>query len=78
MVAFVKGEAKPIRRLNQSKFDGCNKCDYATWCRAAMRNGGEPDLTLLGTDYEALIGTVRNVGYRFMPEEAPELQPVTP
>ena len=32
----------------------------------------------LGTDYEALIGTVRNVGYRFMPEEAPELQPVTP
>ena len=53
MVAFVKGEAKPIRRLNQSKFDGCNKCDYAAWCRAAMRNGGEPDLTLLGTDYEA-------------------------
>ncbi len=27
----------------------------------------------LGTDYETLIGTVRNVGYRFMPEEAPEL-----
>ena len=31
----------------------------------------------LGTDYEALIGTVRNVGYRFMPEEAPETQPVS-
>ncbi|CAN7308829.1 response regulator transcription factor [Knoellia sp. LjRoot47] len=24
----------------------------------------------LGSDYEALIGTVRNVGYRFVPEEA--------
>ena len=26
----------------------------------------------LGTDHEVLIGTVRNVGYRFVPEEAPE------
>ncbi len=25
----------------------------------------------LGTDYETLIGTVRNVGYRFVPEEQP-------
>ena len=24
----------------------------------------------LGSDHEALIGTVRNVGYRFVPEEA--------
>jgi DNA-binding response OmpR family regulator len=24
----------------------------------------------LGTDYEVLIGTVRNVGYRFVPEVA--------
>ena len=24
----------------------------------------------LGTDYEVLIGTVRNVGYRFVPETA--------
>jgi DNA-binding response OmpR family regulator len=27
----------------------------------------------LGTDYEVLIGTVRNVGYRFVPEEPPAL-----
>ena len=27
----------------------------------------------LGTDYEVLIGTVRNVGYRFVPEEADAL-----
>ena len=27
----------------------------------------------LGTDYEMLIGTVRNVGYRFVPEESPAL-----
>jgi hypothetical protein len=53
MLAFVKGEATPVRRLNQSKFDGCAKCDYGPWCRSAMRNGGEPDLALLGTDYEA-------------------------
>ena len=26
----------------------------------------------LGADHEVLIGTVRNVGYRFVPEEAPE------
>jgi hypothetical protein len=47
----VTGIEQPIRRLNQAKFDGCEKCDYAAWCRAAMRNGGEPDLSLLGTDY---------------------------
>ena len=29
----------------------------------------------LGTDHEVLIGTVRNVGYRFVPEEAPEEHP---
>jgi hypothetical protein len=51
MVAYVTGIEQPIRRLNQAKFDGCEKCDYAAWCRAAMRNGGEPDLSLLGTDY---------------------------
>jgi DNA-binding response OmpR family regulator len=28
----------------------------------------------LGTDYEVLIGTVRNVGYRFVPEEADALE----
>ncbi|HPB71514.1 MAG TPA: response regulator transcription factor [Phycicoccus sp.] len=28
----------------------------------------------LGTDYEALIGTVRNVGYRFVPEEAGDVE----
>lgn len=53
MLAFTKGEAKPVRRLNQAKFHGCSKCDYGPWCTAAMRNGGEPDLSLLGTDYEA-------------------------
>lgn len=30
----------------------------------------------LGTDYEVLIGTVRNVGYRFVPEVADELTEV--
>ena len=30
----------------------------------------------LGTDYEVLIGTVRNVGYRFVPEVADELSEV--
>jgi DNA-binding response OmpR family regulator len=29
----------------------------------------------LGVDHELLIGTVRNVGYRFVPEEAPEEHP---
>ena len=29
----------------------------------------------LGADYEVLIGPVRNVGYRFVPEEAPESLP---
>lgn len=53
MVALVEGRERPIRRLVQAKFDGCDKCDYGAWCRAAMRNGGEPDLALLGTDYEA-------------------------
>ena len=53
MLAIVEGRDTPIRRLNQAKFDGCDKCDFGPWCRAALRNGGEPDLSLLGTDYEA-------------------------
>ncbi len=32
----------------------------------------------LGTDYEVLIGTVRNVGYRFVPEVADGLSEVEP
>ena len=32
----------------------------------------------LGTDYETLIGTVRNVGYRFVPEEAPHAEAAAP
>jgi hypothetical protein len=51
MVEIAKGDAKPIRRLLQTPRSGCTRCDYEPWCRAAMRNGGEPDLRLLGTDY---------------------------
>ena len=31
----------------------------------------------LGLEYEALIGTVRNVGYRFVPDAADDPEPQT-
>jgi len=31
----------------------------------------------LGPEHDALIGTVRNVGYRFVPRKAPEAEPET-
>lgn len=59
MRKIARGEEKPIRRLEQfSPRSGCSRCDYETWCRAAMRNGGVEDLSLLGTDYLTRDGSV--------------------
>jgi hypothetical protein len=53
MREITRGETQPIRRLKQVPRSGCTRCDYEKWCRAALRNGGVPDLSLLGTDYLA-------------------------
>lgn len=57
MVALAKGDAKPIRRLLHVTRGACARCDYGTWCLAAMRNEGVDDLALLGTDYAAREGS---------------------
>ena len=56
MLAISRGEVKPIRSINHpfgKMKTGCAACDKETWCRAALRRGGEYDLDLLGIHYEA-------------------------
>jgi hypothetical protein len=56
---IARQDVKPIRRLEQfSPRSGCSRCDYETWCRAALRNAGSIDLKLLGTDYLVREGSV--------------------
>lgn len=52
MLAIIKGDAKPIRRLVQTKQrSSCAGCDYDAWCRLALRNGDSTPVAVLGTDY---------------------------
>lgn len=53
MLAIVKGDAKPIRRLVQAKQrSSCEGCDYGAWCRHALRHGDTTPVAVLGTDYQ--------------------------
>lgn len=55
MAAIVRGTVKPVRRLAMGHYrsNTCAKCDYGTWCRASMREGGSPPVAVLGIHYEA-------------------------
>jgi hypothetical protein len=43
-----------LRDAETKHFRGCESCDYAKWCAASLRTPtGQPDLSLLATDYKA-------------------------
>lgn len=74
MREIARSETKPIRRLEQLPRSGCTRCDYEKWCRAALRNNGQPDLRLLGTDYltrdESRLAGQEQYGPQFDPTKA--------
>ena len=55
MLALANGERRPLLNLRDyesKQHKGCESCDYAKWCTAAMRTTtGDPDLSLLAVDY---------------------------
>lgn len=76
MLAIVKGDAKPIRRLVQAKQrSSCDGCDYGAWCRHALRSGDSTPVAVLGTDYQTrewspLAGRERYDAPLFNPADA--------